>query len=831
MIIENVRLGKKQVLKIIQNGQVVWEYDNRFSLGSGVIETFSFDNVQFNALVSYIMQSSISNSKSVSSDQAKLSTIIMQPMKANTIESGSNTTESARLNTIVIYGMPGEVHSESVMDVTWQATPPEPLTISFMSGYTRDVHLMDIFAEKLYVLCTSIAGVDATMLLASAGDLTSDILIKHSADVDLLKPESSVLASSDDISTSITNVVWHARRTAPLKVRYMARYVGAANITDTYAGVLSAPIESLSNIETSAVGSIAGKLISEIIVPAPVDVEFSNPKSSILDVDMNLSTEYETDLEKPIAGRLIAEIDSGAVLDVDMTGSKSGVLLGDVMSQNHGDVELSNPETKRPIIEYDTSSECELKLNPSSAERLRVTTQSYSNGQLKLVKSSSKQAGAEAEAKAITNVEVKTLEPERININDVSESITDAKLKPNGVGKLKVVSSAETKQDSKLHKTIQADIQYAKNVLSKIKTTLDWLQANDHHRYIDAFVKVLSAKYSKLLLCNPLNVGECAAIANSYVNSTLSIVGKIILGEMNELSNSASNGAIELSRGVTLGEFDEIIKSNHYASAEIYRSNTLSDFSELLMTKHYGEVDIYRARSASDFSELFKTDHYGAVEVCNSINMTEAIFALKSAHEATFERVRPTDLTEFSELLTSSSLGSIDAPRTLRVVGSDKTYSSSTGNLSTSYPKDISEAQVTTRAIYYASLSFDGETPQIKWYYPVQTGSHLYIRSVWLFWNEAENGYIDIDRFYAPVQVGSDLYIRSAWSSYQDRDGILIDMDVFYPPVQSGSDLYVRSVDKFWTDGSNGNVDMDVFLEPVQEGNNLYIRQNIFGGE
>lgn len=130
-----------------------------------------------------------------------------------------------------------------------------------------------------------------------------------------------------------------------------------------------------------------------------------------------------------------------------------------------------------------------------------------------------------------------------------------------------------------------------------------------------------------------------------------------------------------------------------------------------------------------------------------------------------------------------------------------------------------------------AVLDFDGAEPEIMWYDPVQTGSNLYIRSVWLFWHDRDMGYIDVVEFYPPVRNGNDLYIRSAWNSYQDQGNACIDMDVFYTPVQTDDNLYIRSTDHFWTDGSSGNIDTDVFLEPVQDGSNLYIRQNIFGGE
>ena len=91
------------------------------------------------------------------------------------------------------------------------------------------------------------------------------------------------------------------------------------------------------------------------------------------------------------------------------------------------------------------------------------------------------------------------------------------------------------------------------------------------------------------------------------------------------------------------------------------------------------------------------------------------------------------------------------------------------------------------------------------WVDPVQTGSNLYIRSVWSSWRDADGLQIDTREFYAPIRDGSNLYIRSAWNSYQDRDKANIDTaDVFYRPHQSGSDLYIRSAASLGMNTSGG---------------------------
>ena len=131
-------------------------------------------------------------------------------------------------------------------------------------------------------------------------------------------------------------------------------------------------------------------------------------------------------------------------------------------------------------------------------------------------------------------------------------------------------------------------------------------------------------------------------------------------------------------------------------------------------------------------------------------------------------------------------------------------------------------------------LSFDGvpDAPvEPDWYDHVQTGSNLYIRSAWHFWNDGDAGHIDTDVWYEVRRDGSNLYIRSVDSSWQDGEKAYIDMPVFFAPKRNGNDLYIRSAGSIWTDGNSANIDTDYFLEPVQEGSNLHIRQDILGGE
>lgn len=82
-----------------------------------------------------------------------------------------------------------------------------------------------------------------------------------------------------------------------------------------------------------------------------------------------------------------------------------------------------------------------------------------------------------------------------------------------------------------------------------------------------------------------------------------------------------------------------------------------------------------------------------------------------------------------------------------------------------------------------------------------------------------------------PVQTGSNLYISSVWFSWNDGSELQIDTPEFYVPIRDGSNLHIRSVRSSYQDQSEVNIDTEFFLRPVQEGSNLYIRQDIFGGD
>lgn len=82
-----------------------------------------------------------------------------------------------------------------------------------------------------------------------------------------------------------------------------------------------------------------------------------------------------------------------------------------------------------------------------------------------------------------------------------------------------------------------------------------------------------------------------------------------------------------------------------------------------------------------------------------------------------------------------------------------------------------------------------------------------------------------------PIQTGSNLYIRSVYDSYQDRTNVSIDLGEFYAPFKDGTNLHIRSVYSSYQDQTEVCIDTDIFYKPIRTGSNLHIRSDIFGGE
>lgn len=182
----------------------------------------------------------------------------------------------------------------------------------------------------------------------------------------------------------------------------------------------------------------------------------------------------------------------------------------------------------------------------------------------------------------------------------------------------------------------------------------------------------------------------------------------------------------------------------------------------------------------------------------------------KTQSQASAVSAKPT-WTGAQELMHSLSSAVVNAPKGDKVTAEQRVLSLIAAALKRPAKKGLA-AEQKAKSLVYAAISFYGVTPEPGWYDPVQTGSDLYIRSAYLFWQEDGNGYFT-EVFFKPVRIGDDLYIRSVQSIWTEGNEANIDTDVFYTPIQTDGDLHLRSVDLFWNDGSEGNVDTDVFFE------------------
>lgn len=90
-----------------------------------------------------------------------------------------------------------------------------------------------------------------------------------------------------------------------------------------------------------------------------------------------------------------------------------------------------------------------------------------------------------------------------------------------------------------------------------------------------------------------------------------------------------------------------------------------------------------------------------------------------------------------------------------------------------------------------AALSF--YVPTIEWTDPVQTGSNLYIKSVYALNGEGTNVHLGLI-FIDAVQTGSNVHIKSAYADNQYDENMHLGL-VYHEPVQEGTNVYIRSAE------------------------------------
>ena len=119
-----------------------------------------------------------------------------------------------------------------------------------------------------------------------------------------------------------------------------------------------------------------------------------------------------------------------------------------------------------------------------------------------------------------------------------------------------------------------------------------------------------------------------------------------------------------------------------------------------------------------------------------------------------------------------------------------------------------------------------------SWIAPEQTGSDLYIRSVYDAQQSGDNLHIGETVFTDPVQTGDSLHITSVYAAVQSGSNLHIGAADFDAPVQTGDGLHITSTYQSYADGDGVYIDMDVYYSPQQSGSNLLITslESVKGG-
>ncbi|MBO5159640.1 MAG: hypothetical protein J6B94_08655 [Lachnospiraceae bacterium] len=85
------------------------------------------------------------------------------------------------------------------------------------------------------------------------------------------------------------------------------------------------------------------------------------------------------------------------------------------------------------------------------------------------------------------------------------------------------------------------------------------------------------------------------------------------------------------------------------------------------------------------------------------------------------------------------------------------------------------------------------ESTKETWYDPVQNGTDLYIRNVYVQHEEDENVHIG-HKFFDAEQSGSNLYIRSTYAQNQNQSDVNVGL-VYHEPEQTETNVYIRSAE------------------------------------
>jgi hypothetical protein len=355
--------------------------------------------------------------------------------------------------------------------------------------------------------------------------------------------------------------------------------------------------------------------------------------------------------------------------------------------------------------------------------------------------------------------------------------------------------------------------------------------------YIQDYINT-KLNYSILVSLPLLNIKS-----NSYSNSNL-VYSTILPNSASVIANSYSGSRVNCAELINFNKSDKI---NSYSGSKLNNSALLlvnaatNNISNSFAKITPAEILLFNANSNSNSiagSELLYSVPYPL----------EAATANKSYNDAKFTLIPPLVINGNNNYGKSFSSGNFILKPSFVIKANSKEESKTKVEAKQIIAQPISPLTQSNFSTFVEIKEIDSDSLKIlssnksygysileldekikTWWDPVQTGTNLYIKSVYSAISSNDNIYIG-NKYIEPVQKDSDLYIKSAL--YVSQIGSSIDLGIISSDViQEDSNLYIKKVNI--TSLNNNNLDFGkiVYYEPEQNGDNLYIKSMSSIGE
>lgn len=289
MIIKNIRWGKKQVFRVYQNDQVIWEYDNKMPIGDGTVESVTFTNVMLQA--------------------AKL------------------------------YEVHIEATGQSVTEVRYSPLPPMPLTVQYVSQHNKDADLATPWAKRLYAELISQHIMEADLAKPWAKRLFSLNITDSYSDAEMRTPWAQRLYAAHTSS---------APHDAPLRLPWANRLYAGVISRYTREAEIAMPLAERMGV--AFISQYARDAVITPLPPEPLMVGFiseytkgailSEPSAKGVAADFTSRHTQEAELGNPNTERLAVNFSTKSILNAGVQQVGATRLPGEIMSVTDGNVSL-----------------------------------------------------------------------------------------------------------------------------------------------------------------------------------------------------------------------------------------------------------------------------------------------------------------------------------------------------------------------------------------------------------------------------------------------------------------------------------------------------------